>query len=151
MVVLTSNHSWVTSNEIFCNKKRANFTMSNEWFFATSNFCNRKQANFTTSHEWFFATSNFCNNYTLKKVNVAQKTFFDFADAGVQWLSKIQYFFMKRKLYSIFWTANATNFIDPISKSSYKVLPRKHRLQPYNCRDNASSSSKIYHFTKGNF
>ena len=31
---------------------------------------------------------------------------------------------MEKKLYSIFWNANATDFNDPILERFYEVLPR---------------------------
>ena len=45
-------------------------------------------------------------------------------------LFNIWTFYMKIRLHIIFWTANATGFIDPNLESSYKVLPRKVKLKP---------------------
>lgn len=54
----------------------------------------------------------------------------------------------KTSLYNIICIINATDFIDPISKSSYKVLPRKQKLQPFNSPCNDDRPTKIYQLQK---
>ena len=39
---------------------------------------------------------------------------------------------MEKKLYNIFWTTNAKDFIDNILESSYKVLPKKVKTATFN-------------------
>ena len=42
---------------------------------------------------------------------------------------KLDFYRIEKRLHTIFWTRNATDFIDPILESSNKVQPRIAKIE----------------------